>query len=61
MNIDYFINNEIDEEKQEEIIEYFRESDTDSVSAALKELGENDYEEEEIRIMRIKFLSDFGN
>lgn len=61
VNIDYFIQNEIDEEKQEEIIEYFRESDTDSVSAALKELGENDYEEEEIRIMRIKFLSDFGN
>jgi len=61
VNIDYFIQNEIDEEKQEEIIEYFRESATDSVSAALKELGENDYEEEEIRIMRIKFLSDFGN
>ncbi len=61
VNIDYFIQNEIDEEKQEEIIAYFRESDTDSVSAALKELGENDYEEEEIRIMRIKFLSDFGN
>ncbi len=61
VNIDYFIQNEIDEEKQEEIIAYFRESDTDSVSAALKELGENDYAEEEIRIMRIKFLSDFGN
>ncbi len=61
VNIDYFIQNEIDEEKQEEIIEYFRESETDSVSEALKELGENDYEEEEIRIMRIKFLSDFGN
>jgi len=61
VNIDYFIQNEIDEEKQEEIIAYFRESDSDSVSAALKELGENDYAEEEIRIMRIKFLSDFGN
>ncbi|MCU0359253.1 MAG: DNA helicase RecQ [Bacteroidia bacterium] len=61
VNIDYFIQNEIDEEKQEEIIAYFRESETDSVTVAVKELGENDYEEEEIRIMRIKFLSDFGN
>lgn len=61
VNIDYFIQNEIDEEKQEEIINYFRESETDSVVEAMKELGENDYEEEEIRVMRIKFLSDFGN
>jgi len=61
VNIDYFIQNEIDEEKQAEIMDYFRESETDSVAAALNELGENDYQEEEIRIMRIKFLSDFGN
>jgi ATP-dependent DNA helicase RecQ len=51
----------MDEEKQDEIMEYFKESKTDSVSEALKELGENDYDEEEIRVMRIKFLSDFGN
>ena len=57
----YFIQNEIDEEKQDDIIDYFRESVSDSVAVALKELGENDYSEEEIRIMRIKFLSDFGN
>ena len=61
VNIDYFIENEIDEEKQDEIIDYFKESKSDSVTLALKELGENDYEESEIRIMRIKFLSDFGN
>ena len=61
VNIDYFIENEIDEEKQDEIIDYFKESKSDSVALALKELGENDYEESEIRIMRIKFLSDFGN
>jgi ATP-dependent DNA helicase RecQ len=61
VNINYYIENEIDEEKQEEVLEYFKESETDSIQAAMKELGENDYTEEEIRIMRIKFLSDYGN
>ena len=48
-------------EKLDEIMEYFKNSETDSIPAALKELGENDYSEEEIRTVRIKFLSDFGN
>ncbi len=61
VNINYFIDNEIDEEKQDDIMDYFKESETDSLEVALKELGENDYSEEEVRIMRIKFLSDFGN
>jgi len=61
VNINYYIENEIDEEKQEEVMNYFKESETSSVTEALKELGENDYTEEEIRLMRIKFLSDFGN
>ncbi len=61
VNINYYIDDIMDEEKQDEILEYFKESETDSVQAALKELGENDYTEEEIRVMRIKFLSDFGN
>ncbi|MBA3665131.1 MAG: DNA helicase RecQ [Bacteroidetes bacterium] len=61
VNINYYIEDNIDEEKQDEVMEYFKESDTDSISAAMKELGENDYTEEEIRIMRIKFLSDFAN
>ncbi len=61
ININYYIDDLMDEEKQDEILEYFKESETDSVHAALKELGENDYSEEEIRVMRIKFLSDFGN
>ncbi len=61
VNINYYIEDLMDDEKQDEILEYFKESDTDSVAAALKELGENDYSEEEIRVMRIKFLSDFGN
>lgn len=61
VNLNYYIDDLMDEEKQEEILDYFKESETDSVEAALKELGENDYSEEEIRVMRIKFLSDFGN
>jgi ATP-dependent DNA helicase RecQ len=61
VNINYYIEDVMDEEKQDEVMEYFKESETDSVDVALKELGENDYNEEEIRIMRIKFLSEFAN
>ena len=61
VNINYYIEDVVDEEKQEEAMDYFKESKSDSVAEALKELGENDYTEEEIRVMRIKFLSDFGH
>lgn len=61
LNIKYFIEEVIDEDKQDEIIEYFRESESPSVEAALEELGEDDYSEEEIRLVKIQFLSDFGN
>lgn len=61
VNINYYIEDIMDEEKQDEIMEYFKESEKDSVDLALKTLGENEYTEEEIRVMRIKFLSDYGN
>jgi ATP-dependent DNA helicase RecQ len=61
VNINYYIDDIMDEEKQDEIMEFFKESDSGNIAEALKELGENDYTEEEIRVMRIKFLSDFGN
>jgi ATP-dependent DNA helicase RecQ len=61
VNITYYINDILDEDKQEEAMEYFKESDSDSVATALKELGEDEYTEEEIRLMRIKFMSEFGN
>jgi ATP-dependent DNA helicase RecQ len=61
LNITYYLNEVMDPEKQEEVIEYFRESESDSVDAALKELGADDYTEEEIRLMRIKFLSEYAN
>jgi len=61
INLDYYINNTIDEERQHDIYLYFREeAESDSLTEAIKELG-NEFEEEEIRLMRIKFLSEMGN
>lgn len=61
INIDYYINTVIDEERQHDIYLYFREeAESDSLEAAFKELG-NEFEEEEIRLVRIKFLSEMGN
>ena len=51
----------IDEERQKEIYQYFREAETDSAEVALKELGEADYTLEEMRLMRIKFMSEMAN
>ena len=61
LNIDYYLDEIMDEEKLEEIYEYFREADTESVDAALVELGEEYFNEEEIRLVRIKFFSELAN
>lgn len=61
LNIKYYLDDMMDEEKRIEAMDYFKESESDSVDAALKELGENDYSEEEIRLVRIQFLSDYAN
>jgi ATP-dependent DNA helicase RecQ len=61
LNIDYYVNDVLDDEHQEEVFDYFREAEDDSVGKALEELGEDEYSEEDIRLMRIKFLSDMGN
>lgn len=61
INIDYYVNEYIDPYHQEEIFEYFREAQSDSITEALNELGEDEYSEEEIRLIRIKFISEFGN
>lgn len=61
LNIDYYVNDVLDNEHQEEVFDYFREAEDDSVEKALEELGEDEYSEEDIRLMRIKFLSDLGN
>ena len=61
LDLNYYINEYIDEYHQEEIFDYFSEAETDSVEDALAELGEAEFTEEEIRLMRIKFLSEVGN
>ncbi len=61
INIDYYIEEVIDEDHQEEVFDYFREAEDDSITAALQELGEDEYSEEDIRLMRIKFMSEMGN
>ena len=60
INIDYFINDVIDDDHVEDIYLYFKESETDDLDAALDELG-NDYTEDEIRLVRIKFISEMAN
>ncbi|MBE6318080.1 MAG: DNA helicase RecQ [Bacteroidales bacterium] len=60
INIRYYLDAVMGEDHQEEVFEYFRDSDSDDISVALSELGE-EYTEEEIRLVRIKFLSEFGN
>jgi len=61
INLDYYINMVMEEERQHDIFSYFREeAESDSLEEAIAELG-NEFEEEEIRLMRIKFLSEMGN
>ena len=61
LNLDYYVDMMIDEERQHDIYSYFREeAESDSLEDAIKELG-SEFEEEEIRLVRIKFLSEMGN
>ncbi len=61
LNIDYYINEAIDEEKVDEIYTYFKEdAENESLEAAMKELG-NDFTEEEVRLVRVKFMSEVAN
>lgn len=60
INIDYFIFDAIDEDRVDDIYQYFKESTTDSLQEAIEELG-SDYTEDEIRLVRIKFLSEMAN
>jgi ATP-dependent DNA helicase RecQ len=61
LNIDYYLDEIMDDEKLEEIYEYFREAETESIDEALAELGEEYFNEEEIRLVRIKFFSELAN
>ena len=60
INVSYYIDEAIDYDIEEDIFEYFKESESDDIETAMQELGD-DYTEEEIRLVRIKFLSEMGN
>ncbi|RRD02280.1 DNA helicase RecQ [Prevotella sp. OH937_COT-195] len=60
LNIDYFLEEVMDEEHVNDIYDYFMESETDDLDVAMQELG-NEYEEDEIRLVRVKFLSEKAN
>lgn len=61
LNIDYYIEDRVDEYSRDDIYEYFMEADTDSADDAYRELNEDDITLEEIQLMRIKFLSEMAN
>jgi len=61
LNLDYAIDEWLDEYDQEDIIEYFKSCQTSSLDIARQELSDNDYSWEQLKIMRIKFLSVYGN
>ena len=60
LNIDYFLNEIMDEDHMQDIYDYFKESTTDKIDDAMDELGD-DYTEDEIRLVRIKFISEMAN
>lgn len=61
LNLDYCIDEELDDDAQDEIIDYFKGCETSSLQAAEKELADGDYSFEQLKLMRIKFISEFGN
>ena len=60
LNIDYFLEEVMDEDHVDDIYDYFQDSETDDLETAIRELGE-DYSEDEIRLVRIKFISEMAN
>jgi ATP-dependent DNA helicase RecQ len=61
INIDYFLEEVMDPDRVNEIFDYFNTAETDRIEPALNELGDDDFSETEIRLVRIKFLSEIGN
>ncbi len=60
LNLDYAIDEMVDEEEQDEILEYFKGCETSSLQTALQELSDSEYSWEQLKIMRIKFLCEYG-
>ncbi|NJL13799.1 MAG: DNA helicase RecQ [Microscillaceae bacterium] len=61
LNLDYYIDQIMEPERQDEVYAYFMSAETDNIQVALTELGDEDYSEEELRLMRVKFLSEIAN
>ncbi len=61
LNLDYFIDRVIDDERQQDAYDYFDHAETESIEEAMNELGEDDWTEEELRLMRIKYISEKGH
>jgi len=61
LNIGYFVDEMIDQDRQDEVYDYFKQADSDSIDQALRDLGGDDYSFEDIQLMRIKFMSELGN
>jgi ATP-dependent DNA helicase RecQ len=61
LNLDYYIDQIIDQDRQDEIYDYFMQAENDSIRLALETLGDSEFSEEELRLMRIKFLSEVAN
>lgn len=61
LNLNYAIDEMVDEDEQDEILDYFKSCETSSLQTALQELSDSEYTWEQLKIMRIKFLSEYGN
>ena len=61
LDLSYYVDELVDPDNQLDILDYFQEAESDSVEEAIEELGEDDYSEVDVRLMRIKYLSDVGN
>ena len=61
LSLDYYINQVMDDDRQDEIYEYFMRAETDNIAVALQEFGSDDFTEQDLRLMRIKFLSEVAN
>ena len=61
LNLDYYIDQVMDEERQDDLYDYFLSAETDDLQVAMDELSDDDYSEDEVRLMRIKFMSEYAN
>ena len=61
LNLDYYIEDMMDDERMEDLMDYFMSAETDNLRVAQEELADDDYSEEELRLARVKFLSEYAN